>query len=83
MEIKGSDLVKKYEDHTDKYLLVNVIAKRTRALVEGEMPVVDTNGHSRPSEIAEKELVAGKLNVKPKKTPNKLIDIVNEVTDHT
>ena len=83
MEIKPSELAEKYKQHTDRYLLVNVVSKRARALVEGERPVIDTDGSSRPSEIAVKELAAGKLRVKSRKSPNKLVDIVSEVTDRT
>jgi len=83
LELSGDELVNRYTSQMDKYFLVNIISKRARALVDGEKPLVDPAGATRPSEIATKELISGKLRVSPKATRNKMVDIVREVTERS
>jgi len=83
MKLEGQELVDNYNKGLTRYFLINVISRRARALVDGEKPVVDPQGSLRPSEMAMKELTAGKLKVIPKAVRNKLVDIVREVTDHS
>lgn len=82
-EMSGDELVNKYAQNLEKYFMVNIIAKRARALVDGEKPEVDPSGTIRPSEIALRELTSGKLKVTPKASRNKLVDIVREVSERS
>jgi len=78
----GADFIREeYKHKRLNYLMVNVIAKRARSLVDGEKPLVDPHGAFRPSEIAVKELKAAKLSVSPKTKKNKLVDIVRVVSE--
>ena len=81
MKADKDELIKMFQNNEEKYLLVNVISKRAREIIDGERPMVDANQDASPSEIAIKELLAGKIKVHPKKVRNKLVDIVQEVTD--
>jgi len=83
MKCEGEELVDNYKKGFNRYFMINVISRRARALVDGEKPMVDSQGSLRPSELAVKELAAGKLKVIPKATRNKLVDIVREVTDRS
>ena len=80
---QGEDLIQSYENKDDKYYLVNIIAKRARQIKDGERPVVDPGATVRPSEIALKEMLDGKLKVSAKGKPNKMVDIVREVSDRS
>lgn len=83
MKADKDELIKMFQNNEDKYLLVNVISRRAREIIDGERPMVDVNQDASPSEIAIKELLAGKIKVFPKKIRNKLVDIVQEVTDRS
>jgi len=83
MKLEGQELVDTFNTNLNKYFLINVIAKRSRSIVDGERPTVDPQGSIRPSETALKELLAGKLRVTPKTQRNKLVDIIREVTDRS
>ncbi|HOE62498.1 MAG TPA: DNA-directed RNA polymerase subunit omega [Candidatus Sumerlaeota bacterium] len=83
LEMDGEELLSRFNQNTDKYFLVNIIAKRARDLVDGEKPQVDPSGTIRPSEIALRELTNAKLKVTPKAGRNKLVDIVREVSERS
>jgi DNA-directed RNA polymerase subunit K/omega len=83
MKLEPKELEERYYNDLNKYFLINVIARRSRALVDGEKPMVDPQGAIRPNEVAVRELISGKLRVSPKATRNKLVDIVREVTDRS
>jgi DNA-directed RNA polymerase subunit K/omega len=83
MKLEGQELLDNYMKELTRYFIINVISRRARALVDGEKPLVDPQGSTRPSELAGKELEAGKLKVSPKATRNKLVDIIREVTDRS
>lgn len=83
MKMEPQDLIQDFEAGQNKYLMINVISRRSRALVDGEKPMIDPQGSTRPNEVAVQELSAGKLRVTPKVVRNKLIDIVREVTDRS
>jgi DNA-directed RNA polymerase subunit K/omega len=83
MKLEPKELIERYQNELSKYLLINVIARRSRALVDGEKPMIDFQGAFEPNEVAIKELSAGKLRTSPKATRNKLVDIVREVTDRS
>lgn len=83
MKLEPKELAERYENGQSKYLLINVIAQRSRALVEGDKPMIESQGPILPNELAIRELIAGKLRTSPKATRNKLVDIVREVTDRS
>ena len=83
MKMDNEELKDNFDKKIRKYFLVNVIAKRARALIDGERPLVDIHENLRPSEIAIKEIREGKIKVLPKAVRNKLVDIVREVTDRS
>ncbi|MBN1901337.1 DNA-directed RNA polymerase subunit omega [Candidatus Sumerlaeota bacterium] len=83
MKLEPNEIVERYQNDLNKYFMINVIARRSRALVDGDKPMVDPQGAIRPNEIATRELLAGKLRTSPKTTRNKLVDIVREVTDRS
>lgn len=83
MKLEPQELLDRYQKEQNKYFLINVIARRSRALVDGEKPMIDPEGEIRPNEVAVKEMSAGKLRTTPKIARNKLVDIVREVTDRS
>ncbi|HPB30656.1 MAG TPA: DNA-directed RNA polymerase subunit omega [Candidatus Sumerlaeota bacterium] len=83
MYMQSEDLKKKYENRDQRYFIVNVVSRRARGLVDGEKPVVETEDSMRPRDIAEKEIVSGKLQVRPRNKQHKIVDIVREVSDRS
>lgn len=73
------DLQALYEKRQEKYMLVNVLSRRVRRLVDGEKPAVSSlPGPQDYSNIAIEELKQGKLKVRPRKHRGKLVDIAKD-----
>lgn len=66
-----------YKHRKGKYSLVNVIAKRARALNTGSKPMVELDHPTDPTNVAIKEVMEDKLKTIPKKHSTKLVDIVS------
>jgi len=61
-----------------RYLLVNIIMRRTRALYAGDKPLVKAPDGTDAGDIAHREIVAGRLKVTPRKAPPKLVDLAKQ-----
>jgi len=61
-----------------RYLLVNVIMRRTRDLYEGAKPLVKTPETKDAGTIAHSEIVNDRLKVTPRKVPLKLVDLAKQ-----
>lgn len=61
----------------NKYLLVNVVAKRARELNEGSRPAVRLEGPHNPLEVALAEVAAKKLNVVRREREKVMVDLVS------
>lgn len=67
-----------YKQRKGKYSLVNVIAKRARALNTGSKPMVELDHPTDPTNVAIKEVMEDKLKTIPKKHSTKLVDIISQ-----
>jgi DNA-directed RNA polymerase subunit K/omega len=72
---KLSEMAKKRKG---RYLLVNIIMRRSRALYQGSKPLVKTNNPSDAGVVAHEEILGDRLKVTPRKTPPKLIDLAKQ-----
>jgi DNA-directed RNA polymerase subunit K/omega len=61
-----------------RYLLVNVIMRRTRALYSGAKPLVKTADPSDAGLIAYQEIVTNRVKITPRKAPPKLVDLAKQ-----
>jgi DNA-directed RNA polymerase subunit K/omega len=66
------------KERKGRYLLVNVIMRRSRALYGGAKPLVKTNNPSDAGVVAYEEIINDRLKVTPRKTPPKLIDLAKQ-----
>lgn len=72
MEKNLNELLQKGES---KYLLVTVAAKRLRKLLNGEKPLVDTNGEEDLIDVALREIQTGKLKIVPRRKVGRVVDL--------
>ncbi len=69
MEDKGDHLPEMLKEGRRKYFLINVMARRARALAQGARPAVPyQEGASEPIQTAIDEMLAGKLAATAKDT---------------
>jgi len=61
-----------------RYLLVNVIMRRSRALYSGSKPLVKVPDASDAGVVAHHEILTDRLKVTPRKAPPKLIDLAKQ-----
>jgi len=61
-----------------RYLLVNVIRRRSRALYGGAKPLVKMAGAEDAGAIAKEEILANRLKVTPRKVPPTLVDLAKQ-----
>jgi len=61
-----------------RYLLVNVIMKRSRALYGGAKPLVKTDDPSDAGDVAFQEIANDRVKVTPRKAPPKLVDLAKQ-----
>lgn len=66
-----------YKQRKRKYSLVNVIAKRARALNTGSKAMVELDHPTDPTNVAIKEVMQDKIKAVPKKHSTKLIDVIS------
>ena len=66
------------EQGRGRYLLVNVILRRTRALYAGDKPLVKAPDGADAGDVAYREIMGGRLKVTPRKAPPKLIDLAKQ-----
>ena len=66
-----------YKERKGKYSLVNIIAKRARALNTGSKPLVELDHPTDPASVAIKEIMEDKLKTVPKKHSTKLVDVIS------
>jgi len=60
-----------------RYLLVNVIMRRSRDLYGGAKPLVKTTTNEAGT-IAYQEIVNGRVKITPRKAPPKLVDLAKQ-----
>jgi DNA-directed RNA polymerase omega subunit len=70
------DLLEMAKRGEGKYFLVNVLAKRSKALHSGEKARVKVENGREPDNIAIEEISQDKLKVTPKKHTPKMINII-------
>jgi DNA-directed RNA polymerase subunit K/omega len=70
------DLTEMTQQGGGKYFLVNVLAKRAKALDSGGKPLVKVENGCEVDNIAIEEVRRGKISVKPKKRTPKMVDII-------
>ncbi len=69
MEEKGDQLTEMLKEGKRKYFLINVMARRARALAQGARPAVPyQEGASDPIQTAIDEMLAGKIAAEAKDT---------------
>ncbi|MCX8036339.1 MAG: hypothetical protein N3D11_04640 [Candidatus Sumerlaeia bacterium] len=61
-----------------RYLLVNVIMRRSRDLYGGAKHLVKANDPSDAGAVAYQEILSNRLKVVPRKTPPKLVDLAKQ-----
>jgi len=61
-----------------RYLLVNVIMRRSRALYSGAKPLVKIANADDAGDVAKEEIATNRLKVTPRKVPPKLIDLAKQ-----
>ncbi len=66
-----------YKRKKGRYLLVNIISKRARALNTGSKPMVELDHPTDPTTVAIKEIMEDKLKTIPKKHSTKLVDVIS------
>jgi len=66
------------KERKGRYLLVNVIMRRTRALYAGDKPLVKAPDGADAGDIAYREIVGGRLKITPRKAPPKLVDLAKQ-----
>ena len=66
-----------YKERKGKYSLVNVIAKRARALNTGSKAMVELDHPTDPTNVAIKEVMEDKIKAVPKKHSTKLVDVIS------
>lgn len=72
---KLSDMAK---GRKGRYLLVNVIMRRSRALYGGAKPLVKTANPSDAGVVAHEEILNDRVRVTPRKAPPKLVDLAKQ-----
>lgn len=66
------------ETGISKYLIVNIIARRVRQIVRGDNPMIEKLDDNESLEsLAFREFQSGKLEIKPKKMSEKMVDIAD------
>lgn len=66
------------EKGDSRYLLVNVIMKRSRELYAGAKPLVKLPEGTDAGNIAHEELVNDRLRFVPRKAPTRLVDLAKK-----
>ncbi len=74
-DVAPSDLL---EGRQQKYLIVNVLARRARELNRGARSLLDEHEGLTPTEIAIEEVKAGKLDLRRKQKSKVLVNLIPE-----
>ena len=80
MEVTG-DLSEMLRENRNKYLVINVLAKRARALNDGARPEVSMRAENPldMTNVALAEMKLGKLRAEPSERAGQLVDIAGIV----
>lgn len=66
---------------SNRFLLANVVADRTKSLIEGSLPYIEDSDVANPIETAMNELKQGKIWYKILEAPSKKSEKASEIKD--